>query len=71
MLKKTQESPLNNKIKPVDPKGNPQIFNGRTIAEAEATIFWPPDAKSQLIGKKTLMLGKTEGKRRAAEDEMV
>ena len=32
-------------------------------AEAEAPILWPPDAKSQLIGK-TLMLGKTEGKRR-------
>ena len=39
-------------IKPVNPKGNkPRIFIGRTDAEAEAPILWPPDAKSQLIGK--------------------
>ena len=39
-------------IKPVSPKGNqPQIFIGRTDAEAEAPILWPPDAKSWLIGK--------------------
>ena len=44
---------------------------GRTDAEAEAPILWPPDAKSQLIGK-TLMLGKIEGRssRAGAEDEM-
>ena len=36
---------------------------GRTDVEAEAAILWPPDAKSQFIGKKTLMLGKIEGKR--------
>ena len=36
----------------VNPKGNqPWIFIGRTDAEAEAPIFWPPDGKSQLIGK--------------------
>ena len=29
----------------------PWIFNGRTDAEAEAPIFWPPNVKSQLIGK--------------------
>ena len=42
------ESPLDCKeIKPVNPKGNqPQIFIGRTDAEAEAPILWPPDAKS-------------------------
>ena len=40
------------KIKPVNPKGNQlQIFIGRTDAEAEVPILWPPDAKSQLIGK--------------------
>ena len=37
---------------PVSPKGNqPWIFSGRTDAEAEAPILWPPDAKNQLIGK--------------------
>ena len=39
-------------IKPVNPKGNqPWIFIGRTDAEAEAPILWPPDGKSQLIRK--------------------
>ena len=44
---------LNSKeTKPVNPKGNkPWIFIGRTDAEAEAAILWPPDAKSWLIGK--------------------
>ena len=46
----------------VNPKGNqPWIFIGRTHAEAEDPILWPPDAKSQLTGK-TLMLGKIEDK---------
>ena len=47
------ESPLDSKkIKPVNPKGNQsQIFIGRTDAEAETPIFWPPDVKSQLIRK--------------------
>ena len=53
VLEKTLESPLDcKKIKPVNPKGNQLwIFIGRTDAEAEAPILWPPDAKSQLIGK--------------------
>ena len=39
-------------IKPVNPKGNqPCLLIGKTDAEAEALILWPPDAKSQLIGK--------------------
>ena len=39
-------------IKPVNSKGNlPWIFNGRTDSEAEATIFWPSDVKSRLIGE--------------------
>ena len=47
MLEKTLESPLDSKIKPVNPKGNqPSIFIGRTDAEAEAPILWLPDAKS-------------------------
>ena len=53
VLEKTVENPLNYKeIKPVHPKGNQSwIFIGRTDAEAEAPILWPPDAKNQLIGK--------------------
>ena len=53
MLEKTLESPLDSKeIKSVHPKGNPPwIVIGRTDAETEAPIPWPPDAKSRLIGK--------------------
>ena len=52
VLEKTLESPLDCKIKPVNPKGNQTwIFMGRTDAEAEAWILWPPDVKSWLIGK--------------------
>ena len=51
MLEKTLESPLDSKeIKPVNPKRK-SIFIGRTDAEAETPILWPPDAKSQLNGK--------------------
>ena len=68
------ESPLGCKeIKPVNPKGNkPWIFFGGTDAEAEAAILWPPDAKSQLIGKEP-DAGKEWGqeKKGATEDEMV
>ena len=48
MLEKTHESPLDSKeIKPVNPKGNqPWILIGRTDAEAEAPVHWPPDVKS-------------------------
>ena len=47
------KSPLDNKeIKPVNCKENqPSIFIGRTDAEVEAPILWPPDAKSLLIRK--------------------
>ena len=53
VLEKTLESPLDRKeIKPVNPKGNKSwVFTGRTDAEAEAPILWPPDVKSWLIGK--------------------
>ena len=53
VLEKTLESPLDWKeIKPVNPKGNQcWIFIGRTDAEAEAPIIWPPDGKSWLTGK--------------------
>ena len=45
MLEKTLESPLDCKeIKPISSKENqPWIFIGRTDAEAEALILWPPD----------------------------
>jgi len=53
VLEKTLESPLNSKeIKLVNPKGNQSwIFIGRTDAEAEAPILWPPDVKNWLTGK--------------------
>ena len=53
VLEKTLESPLESKkIKPVHLKGNqPWIFTGRTDAEAETPILWPPHVKSWLIGK--------------------
>ena len=53
VLEKTLESPLDTKeTKPVNPKGNqPWILTGRTDAEAEAPILWPPDAKNWLIWK--------------------
>ena len=74
VLEKTLESPLDSKeIKPVNTKGNqPWIFTGRTDAEAEAPILWPPDAKSWLIGK-DLNAGKDwrQEDNRMKEDEMV
>ena len=52
VLEKTLESPLDSKIKPVNPKGNQTwVFIGRTDAEAEAPVLWLPDAKNWLIGK--------------------
>ena len=53
VLEKTLESPLYCKeIQPVHPKGNQfGIFIGRTDAEAETPLFWPPDAQSWLIWK--------------------
>ena len=53
LLEKTLESPLDCKeLKSVNPKGNQRcVFIGRTDAEAEAPILWPPDGKTQLIGK--------------------
>ena len=57
-------------IKSVNPKGNqPWLFIGRTAAEAKAPRFWPPDAKSPLIGKE-VMLGKIEGRRRRGPQGM-
>ena len=61
------------KKKSVNPKGNqPWLFIGRTDAEVEAPVFWPPDAKSQLTGKDP-DAGKDGGQEEkgATEDEMV
>ena len=53
VLEKTPETPLDCKeIQPVNPKGNQSwIFIGKTDAEAETPILWPPDAKNWLTGK--------------------
>ena len=53
VLEKTLEIPLDCKeIQPLNPKGNQSwIFIGRTNAEAEAPIFWPPEVKNWLIWK--------------------
>ena len=53
VLEKTLESPLDSRgIQPVHPKGHQSwIFIGRTDAEAETPILWPPYVKSWLIGK--------------------
>ena len=74
VLEKTLESPLDCKeIKPVNPKGYQHwILIGRIDAEAETLILWPPDAKSQLIGKYPYA-GKDwrQEKKGATEHEMV
>ena len=64
VLEKTLEYPLDCKeIKPVNPEGNQSwIFIGRTEAEAEAPVLWPPDVKNWLTGK-DLDVGKIEGRR--------
>ena len=72
VLEKTLQSPLDCKeIQSVHPKGDQSlIFTGRTDVEAETPILWPPHADSF---EKTLMLGKTEGRRRRGmtENEVV
>ena len=53
VLEKTLESPLDSKeIQEVHPKGDQSwVFIGRTDAEAETPILWPPDVKNWLTGK--------------------
>ena len=74
VLEKTLESPLDCKeIQPVHPKINQfWIFIGRTDAEAETSILWPPDVKSWLIWKDSAA-GKDWGQEEkgTTEDEMV
>ena len=71
LLEKTLESPLDCKeIQSLHPKGNQSwIFIGRTDAETETPILWPPDAKADSF-EKTLMLGKIEGGRRRVWQRM-
>ena len=71
VLEKILESPLDCKeIQPVHPKGDQSwVFFGRTDAEAEAPILWPPDVKRWLIGKDP-DAGKEE-KNGTTEDELV
>ena len=72
VLEKTLESLLNSQIKPVNPKGNQfRISIGRTDAEAEAPIFWPPDAKSQLIRNPDPGKDWRQEEKAMTEDEMV
>ena len=74
VLEQTLESPLYCKeIKPINPKGNQSwVFIGRTDAEAETPVLWPPDAKNWLIGKDP-DAGKNwrQEEKGTAEDEMV
>ena len=74
VLEKTLESPLDSKeIQPVHPKGNqPWIFIGRTDAEAEAPLLWPPDVKNRLTGKDPdAGKGWRQEEKGTTEDEMV
>ena len=72
VLEKTLENPLDSKeIKLVNPKGNQSwIFIGRTDTEVEAQILLLPDVKSQLIGEKTLLLGKIQSRRKRGQQRM-
>ena len=74
VLEKSLETPLDCKeIQPVHPNANQSwVFIGRTVVDAEPTILWPPDVKSQLIGKDP-DVGEDCGQEEkgATEDEMV
>ena len=71
MVLETLERPLDcKKIQPVHPKGDQSwVFTGRTGIEAATPILWPPDARADSFGK-TLMLGRTEGRRRRGQQRM-
>ena len=74
LLDKILESPLDSKeIQPVHPKGNQScIFIGRTDAEAEIPILWPPVAKNWLIWKDPDAGNDwSQGKKGTTGDEMV
>ena len=71
-LEKTVESPLAcREIEPVNPKGNqPWIVIGRTVAKAEAPILGQLMQRAHSLEKKTLSLGKIEGKRRGGQQRL-
>ena len=74
MLEKILESPLNSKeIQPVHPKGNQSwIFIGKTDAEDEIPILWPPDVKNWFIWKDPVAEKDWKWEQKGmAEDEMV
>ena len=73
MFEKTPESPLDCKeMQPAHSKGNQSwIFIGRTDAEAEAPILWPPEAKNWLIWKYPDAGKDWEQEKGMTEDEMV
>ena len=67
------DNPLDNReIQPVHPKGDqPWIFIGKTDAEAEAPILWPPNGKRRVIGKDPDAGKDLKAGERTTEDEMV
>ena len=70
MLEKILESPLDCKIKAINPKGYQLwVFIVKPNAEAEAPILWPLDARADSL-EETLMLGKIEGRRRRGRQVM-
>ena len=71
VLKKTLESPLDcMEIQPVHPKGDQSwVFIGRTDAEAETPVLWPPHGRVDSL-EKTLMLGGIGGRRRRGQQRM-
>ena len=72
VLEKTLESPLHCKIQPVYPKENQSwIFIGRTDAEAETPICWPPDVKNWLTVKDPDAGKDWRQEKGTTEDEMV
>ena len=73
VLEKTLESPLDCKeIKPVNPKINQSwIFIGRTDAETETPILWPPDAKNRLLRKDPDSGKDWSQEKEMTEDQMV
>ena len=71
VLEKTLESPLDCKeIQPVHPKRHQSwVFIGRTDAEAETPVLWPPHVKSWLIGKYP-DVGRIGGRRKRGQQRM-
>ena len=71
VLEKTLESPLDCKeFHPVHPKGDQSwVFMGRTDAEAETPILWPPHGRADSL-EKTLILGGIGGRRRRGRQRM-